>query len=98
MLAAASQSKTNIDCLKSLLAKDANYKAKDSYDNSLLHIAAIYNNNNIIKYIVKSVKKLDIFARNQDGETALNICSSQKNDAGVKILEDLMVDYDDSKA
>ena len=40
MLAAASSSENNLACLKALLVNNANYNAKDSYGNSLLHIAA----------------------------------------------------------
>ena len=33
----------NLDCLKVLLQNGANYTARDEYNNSLLHIAALNN-------------------------------------------------------
>ena len=95
MLAVASDDK-NLDCVKLLLKSGANFKAKDANGNSLLHIAALHSNNKILNYITKNVK-LDIFERNEDGETALNICTTQKNSDGVKALEELMNEYDGSK-
>jgi len=73
MLATAGSDK-NLECMKALLKAGADFKAKDTYQNSLLHIAALNKNNKILNYIVKNMK-LDIFERNSLGETALNICA-----------------------
>lgn len=70
-----------MDCLKLLLQKGADFNKKDSFDNSILHIAAINGNNKMIDYISKNVK-IDIFGRNVNGETALNICIALKNAEG----------------
>ena len=70
MLATASEADKNLSCFKALLKSGANFKAKDSYGNSVFHIAALYSNNTIMSYIVKNLN-VDIFERNSQGETAL---------------------------
>lgn len=76
----------NLDCLKVLLQQDANFLAKDEYNNGLLHIAALNGNNKMLDYLSKNLK-IDIFERNSKGETALNICQTLKNQAGIDILK-----------
>lgn len=61
-----------------------------------MHVAALYGNNKILDYLAKNLK-LDLFARNSKGETALNICHTAKNTAGVALLEDLQHTCDSSK-
>jgi hypothetical protein len=51
-----------------------------------LHLAAISQNNKLIDYISKNVK-IDIFARNKAGETALSLSQNVKNQEGMKTLE-----------
>lgn len=87
----------NLDCLKVLLQHDANFLAKDEYNNGLLHIAALNGNNKMLDYLSKNLK-IDIFERNSKGETALNICQTLKNQAGVEILEKFAKECDNSKA
>jgi len=75
----------NLDCLKYLLKYDANYNLTDISGNTLLHIAATNGNNKLLDYIAKNLK-IDLFARNKNGETALNVCQRLKNNDGVNLL------------
>jgi ankyrin repeat protein len=86
----------NLDCVKMLLRHSADYKRKDEYNNTILHIAAINGSNKILEYIAKHLK-VDIFDRNKSGETALSICKTIKNAEGEKILEKFSDEYDTSK-
>lgn len=97
LMLAVGGSDKNLECVKFLLKSGANYKAVDSNGNNILHVAAQHSHNKILNYIVNNVK-LDIFARNNDGETALNNCVSQKNEEGIKLLESLKGDYDKSQS
>ena len=86
----------NLDCVKELLNYNADFSAKDLFGNSILHIAAIHSNNALIGYIAKNLK-IDIFGRNNKGETALNICMTTKNSEGQKILQEFSEEYDQTK-
>ena len=86
LMLAVAKGDENFDCLQALLTHGANFNCKDEYENNLLHIAARYGNNKILDYLAKNLK-LDVFARNSNGETALNICHTTKNQAGVAVLE-----------
>tara|TARA_B110000285_G_scaffold233275_1_gene306558 strand:- start:1876 stop:3093 length:1218 start_codon:yes stop_codon:yes gene_type:complete len=96
LMLAVAKGDENFDCLQALLAQGANFNCKDEYDNNLLHVAALYSNNKILDYLAKNLK-LDLFARNSKGETALNICHTNKNSAGVALLEALQHTCDSSK-
>ena len=97
LLLAVAKSDDNLECAKSLLKFGANVNVKDEYGNTLLHVAALNGNNKTLNYIAKNLK-INMFERNQDGETALNICSTLKNSEGKKILEQFQGEYDKSKA
>ena len=88
LMLAVAKGDENFDCLQVLLAQGADFNCTDEYDNNLLHVAALYGNNKILDYLAKNLK-LDLFARNNKGETALNICHTAKNQAGVVLLEKL---------
>ena len=75
----------NLDCLKLMLQNGANFICKDDFDNNLLKIAAKNNCNKMIDYIAKNLK-INIFERNKEGETALNICQNLKNEQGIATL------------
>ena len=47
-------------------------------------------------YLSKNLK-IDIFERNKKGETALNICQTNKNSEGVEILEQFQQECDNSR-
>lgn len=47
-------------------------------------------------YLSKNLK-IDIFERNKKGETALNICQTNKNAEGVEILEQFQQECDNSR-
>lgn len=86
----------NLDCVRLLLQYHADYQRKDSFDNTLLHIAALNGNNRILDYIAKNLK-LDLLERNKNGDTALSICTAQKNTEGEEILQKYSAEYDTSK-
>jgi ankyrin repeat protein len=69
----------------------------DEFGNTILHLAAINSNNKLIDYISKNVK-IDMFARNKAGETALSICQNLKNAEGIKTLGQYQTTYDKSDA
>jgi ankyrin repeat protein len=54
--------------------------------NTLPHIAAIHGNDKLLAYIV-TLDKINIFERNNEGETALSIAQSKKNTKAIEILE-----------
>lgn len=70
---------SNIECVKILLVNKANTGLLDSYGNSLLHIAAIYGSSEILQYLLQNLKQMNIFERNNNGETALSIAQEKKN-------------------
>ena len=72
MLAVA-RDDSNLDCVKLLLQKGADYKVLDEYGNTLHHIAALNGNNLIMDYLAKNLK-IELFSRNAKGDTALSIC------------------------
>ena len=73
LMLAAFAEVSDLNIVKFLLQKGADYKVKDDYGNSLLHIAAIYGKNSILEYFIKNLK-IEMFSRNLKGETALSIC------------------------
>lgn len=86
----------NLDCVKLLLQHLADYQRKDTFDNTLLHIAALNGNKKILDYIAKNLK-IDLLERNKNGDTALSICTAQKNTEGEEILLKYSAEYDTSK-
>jgi len=72
MLAVAAGGHTN-ECMKILLGAKADYNVSDSLGNSILHIAAIYQNYNALEYLLKNCPKLSLFERNTKGDTPLSI-------------------------
>lgn len=64
---------SNLECVKLLLQKGANYRVLDEYGNTVHHIAALNGNNNILDYLAKNLK-IELFSRNEKGETPLSIC------------------------
>ena len=95
MLAAA-RDDANLDCVKLLLKHGANFNCRDECGNTVLHVAALNGNNKTLDYLSKNLK-INLFERNQKGETALNICQTLKNPEGVKCLEQYQVEYDKSR-
>ena len=95
MLAVAKDD-ANLDCVKVLLKHGANFNCKDECGNTVLHVAALNGNNKTLDYLSKNLK-INLFERNRNGETALNICQTLKNPEGVKCLEQYQVEYDKSR-
>lgn len=83
----------NIDCVKLLLISKADFTLLDIYNNSVLHIAALNSNNLILEYLAKNLK-IDIFARNKDGDTALTLCERVNNTEGAQIMLGLQKECD----
>jgi len=96
LMLAVSKGDENLDCLKYLLEAGADYTRKDTFDNTVLHIAALNGNNAMLEYMAKNLK-IDLFARNKNGETALNVCQGFKNTEGIATLEQYQIEYDSSK-
>ena len=84
MLSAAGE-KEKLETFKCLLKYGASFNCVDEYQNTILHIAAKYGHNKILKHVAENLN-INIFSRNKDGETALNICVSNKNTEGEEIL------------
>ena len=65
-------------------------------NNNILHLAAKHcTDNQVIEYVVKNCR-LDIFERNNAGDTAMTICSHQQNQRGCEIIEECQDQLDDS--
>jgi len=63
----------NIECIKILLSNKVDTSVLDPLGNSILHIAVSYNNVDALEYLINNDQSLNIFERNQKGETALSI-------------------------
>ena len=87
--------KDNFECFKTLLKNGANINCKDEFENTILHIAAMYDNNQVLNYICKNLK-INLFQRNKSEETALIICNKLKNAEGAKMIEEYLKEYDHS--
>jgi ankyrin repeat protein len=83
---AVSRDDKNLDCVKILLQAGADFTSKDSYGNTVIHLAAMNGNNKILDYLSKNLK-INIFERNKVGDTALSVCTASKNTEGANILE-----------
>ena len=83
--------------MKILFGKDVNHGViENSTGNNILHLAAKYSTDiKVLEYVVKNAR-VDIFARNNAGETALVICESVGNQAGVQIIEECQECLDDT--
>ena len=99
MLAAA-KCKKDIECVSTLFYNSdprPNLFCKDDHGNSLLHIAAAYNNNNMLEIFVwfftlfnfrnELNQRVDLLLRNRYGQTALSICTNNKNIEGMKFFD-----------
>ena len=66
-------------------ASVSDYRDKDNWNNSLIHIAAKSNNKELISFLNQNSVNLDI--QNQNGETALHlVCGQQSNSEIAKFL------------
>jgi len=55
LMLAVAKGDENFECLQALLAQGANFNCVDTYDNNLLHVAALYSNNKILDYLAKNL-------------------------------------------
>lgn len=70
LMLAIARDDENLDAVKTLLQHGANFDVKDTFGNSVIHIAAMNGNNKILDYLTKNLK-IDMFSRNKKGESAL---------------------------
>lgn len=85
----------NIECTKLLVSKGADVTVKDQFGNTLLHIAAIYGNNEAIDFFYINSHKLNVFERNHNGETPLSIAQEKKDQRAMSLLEQYAQKYGD---
>ena len=84
MLAVASGD-SNIDTVKILLKQNSDIHILDANGNNLIHIASKYDNSKMLQYLVQNTK-VNVFERNNKGETALSIATEKKNQQIIEIL------------
>lgn len=88
----------NIECVRILIQHKADTSIVDSNGNTLLHIAAMYQNNEALDFLLKTSQTLNVFERNQKGETPLSIAQERKDDKAqrtMKLLEEYAQKYGD---
>ena len=85
LMLAASASDENLDAVKLLVSKGADTKIKDFNDNTLIHIATMYNNKKVLEYLL-TIGDLNPLDRNKKGETALSIAKEKNNSDLTEIL------------
>lgn len=96
MLAVAGSDK-NLEVVKFLINNNkADVSSVDFAGNTLLHLAVTYGNIDILEYLVVNLK-LNIFERNNSGETPLSIAESKKLERATKLLEKSKNVYDQTK-
>merc|ERR1712070_156395 len=95
MLAIAGGGSKDLECVRALLNKGVDFKVKDHDGNSVLHIAAIYQRYEILDLLCKNLK-IELFQRNNDGETILSIVQKQGDKKGIDIMNRYKTDYDKS--
>lgn len=95
-LAAAGSGK-NLECVKLLLQAGANYACKDDAENNLLHVASQAQNFAVLEYLVKNAD-IQIWDRNSKGQTPLNVCEAIKFTEGVKLLQEIGAEFDQSQS
>ena len=87
----------SVSTVKALFGRDIGHDVtENSTGNNILHLAAKYSTEiEVLQYIVKNAR-LDIFARNNEGDTALTLCQSVGNTRGVEIINECQDCLDDS--
>ena len=77
----------SVSTVKALFGGDIGHDVtENSTGNNILHLAAKYSTDiNVLEYVLKNAR-LDIFARNNEGDTALTLCQSVGNSEGVTII------------
>ena len=87
----------SVGTVKALFGRDVNHGVtENSTGNNILHLAAKYSTDiNVLEYVLKNAR-LDIFARNNEGDTALTLCQSVGNSEGVTIINQCQDCLDDS--
>lgn len=63
----------NIESIRILISLKADTNVVDAQGNTILHIAAIYQNNEALDFLLNTNKSLNVFERNLKGETPLSI-------------------------
>ena len=80
---------SNPDIVKSLFGNDANHNVKEtSTGSNILHLVAKNTSNiEVLEYVVKNAK-VNIFERNNAGDTPLTIVTLMGNTRGAEIIEE----------
>lgn len=77
-----------LECVKLLIKYGADVNSRDGDGNTILHIAARFKNNRVMKYIISCEQARGMFSeKNKAGNTALITCQKVKNLEGTRILE-----------
>ncbi|CDW79057.1 ankyrin repeat domain-containing [Stylonychia lemnae] len=82
----------NLECVKLLIQAKADTGILDPLGNTILHIAASYQNNEVLEYLLKNSQTMNVFERNQKGETPLSIVQERKDDKAQKAMR-LLEEY-----
>ena len=89
----------SLECVKALLARQANYRVREtSTGNNILHLAAEKcASDAVFDYLFENVK-VDIFERNDAGHTSLTLCeqSLYKNQRRIEKINAVQAIYDES--
>ena len=85
----------NVECTKLLVSKGAEVSVKDQTGNTLLHIAALSGNNDALEFLLNNSHKLNVFERNEKGETPLSIAQEKKDQRAMRLLEEYAKRYGD---
>lgn len=89
--------KPRLAIVKGLFAKEANHLVKESSTgNTILHLAAEYcTEYDVFEYLVKNAR-VDLFQRNNAGDTVLTICQSRGDAKFTNLVEESQRLLDDS--
>ena len=81
--------KPSLDVVKTLFAKNADQSVKQaSTGSNILHLVAGHMTDiKVLSYVVKNAR-VDIFDRNNAGDTPLTICNQRGNEEASKIIEE----------
>ena len=88
-----------MDCVRALLAQQADYRVRDKATGSnLFHLAAEKcASDTVFEYLFKNLK-VDVFARNGAGHTPLTLCEASpwKSERRIACIEEVQSLYDES--
>lgn len=81
----------HLESVKILVANKADLTVTDPVGNSVLHVAAAYDNTEALRYLLSvwpdQQLAVDLTTRNKKGETPYSIALEKKSDKAIKLLE-----------